>query len=78
MQDLTINRNTVEFEWVELAWEVLGAGITMKIVDKQRWELEIIDIYRRMEENTSGYGGGWQMGQKSLTLSDNAVSFLNE
>jgi hypothetical protein len=26
MQDSTINRNTVEFEWVEPAWEVLAAG----------------------------------------------------
>ena len=28
MQDLTINRNTVEFKWVELAWEVLAVGKT--------------------------------------------------
>ena len=51
-------------------------GNNHDFVDKQRWELEIIDIHCRMEENASGYGGGWQMGQKSLTLSDNAVSFL--
>ena len=47
-------------------------------VDKQRWELEIIDSCHWMEENASGYGGGWQMAQKCLTLQDNAVSFLNE
>ena len=29
MQNLIINRNTVEFKWVELAWEVLAAGKTM-------------------------------------------------
>ncbi len=37
-------------------------------VDKQRWELEIVDSCLQMEENASGYGGGWQMAQKCLTL----------
>ncbi len=53
-------------------------GNNHDFVDKQRWELEIIDISHRIQENASGYGGGWQMAQKCLPLSDNAVSFLNE
>ena len=53
-------------------------GKNHDFVDKQRWELEIIESCHRIEENASGYGGGWQMAQKCLTLSDNAVSYLNE
>ena len=53
-------------------------GNNHDFVDKQSWELETIDIYHRIEENASGYGSGWQMGEKRLTLLDNADSFLNE
>ncbi len=40
MQDSTINHNTVEFESVELAWEVLAAGNDFVVA--LRWELDLM------------------------------------
>ena len=48
---MTINRNTVKFEWVDLAREVLDAGIATIVWLHKDGEL-VIDICHPMEEET--------------------------
>ena len=57
MQDLTINRNTAEFTWVELARDVLAVGIAMILWLHKKG---MRNQYYLMEEGISEYNGGWQ------------------